>query len=100
VAGARLRTQAELLSRLAELRPWLASRGVKSLRLFGSYARDQASETSDVDLIVEFSRPIGLAMLTLQDDLSERLGVPVELVTERGLAPDIRLTALRDAVDA
>ncbi|HEX4739748.1 MAG TPA: nucleotidyltransferase domain-containing protein [Caulobacteraceae bacterium] len=88
------------MARLAELRPWLTSRGVKRLKLFGSYARDQANANSDVDLIVEFSEPVGLAMFSLQEDLAARLGVEVELVTEIGLAPDIRFTALRDAIDA
>ncbi len=83
-----------------DLRPWPASRGVESLEIFGSFARDQALETSDVDLIVAFSMPVGLAMFTLQDDLSARLGAPADLVTDLALAPDIRLTALRDAVDA
>ena len=88
------------MARLAELRPWLADRGVKHLKLFGSFARDEAGEDSDVDLIVEFRQPVGLAMFSLQADLAARLGIAVDLVTERGLAPDIRLTALRDAIDA
>lgn len=100
LSPSRPTTRAELMARLAELRPWLVSRGVKHLKLFGSYARDQASETSDVDLIVEFSEPVGLGIFQLQDELAARLGVKVELVSERALAPDIRFTALRDAIDA
>jgi predicted nucleotidyltransferase len=92
--------RAEVLARLEALRPWLASQGVTRLRLFGSHARDQAGEHSDVDLIADFERPLGLRQFQLQDEIGLRLGAPVELVTEAALAPDIRHTALRDAVDA
>ena len=93
-------TRTEILVRLATLRPWLAAEGVARVRLFGSYARDEARTDSDVDLIVDLDRPLGLAFFTLQDEVSARLGIKVDLVTEAALAPDIRLTALRDAVDA
>lgn len=93
-------TRAEVLSRLAALKPWLADEGVTRLRLFGSYARDQAGADSDVDLLVDFDRPVGLRLFALQDEISARLGRKVDLVTEAALAPDIRYTALRDVVDA
>ena len=86
--------------RLAALKPWLAAEGVTRLRLFGSHARDQATTDSDVDLIADLDRPLGLRFFHLQDEVSRRLGVKVDLVTEAALAPDIRHTALRDAVDA
>jgi predicted nucleotidyltransferase len=93
-------TREELLHRLATLKPWLASQGVTRVRLFGSHARDQAGRDSDVDLIVNLTHPMGLRLFSLQDEISARLGVRVDLVTEAALAPDIRYTALRDAVDA
>lgn len=93
-------TRAEILARLRALEPWLTSQGVERVRLFGSHARDAARPGSDVDLIVDLERPLGLAFFTLQEELSERLGAPVDLVTEAALAPDVRYTALRDAVDA
>ncbi len=93
-------TKAELLRRLAHLKPWLASRGITRVRLFGSHARDAARPDSDVDLIVELDRPLGLAFFGLQDELGQKLGAKVEMVTEAALAPDVRFTALRDAVDA
>ena len=92
--------RSELLARLAALKPWLAAEGVTRLRLFGSHARDQARDDSDVDLIADLGRPLGLRFFSLQDEVSRRLGLKVDLVTEAGLAPDIRHTALRDAVDA
>jgi uncharacterized protein len=93
-------TRAELLARLAALKPRLAAQGVTRLRVFGSHARDQAGADSDIDLIADLDRPLGLHFFTLRDELRERLGARVDLVIEAALAPDIRFTALRDAVDA
>jgi predicted nucleotidyltransferase len=90
----------ELLARIAALKPWLAAQGVSRVRLFGSRARGAGRPDSDIDLLVDLSRPLGLAFFTLQDELSSRLGAKVDLVTEAALASDIRYTALQDAIDA
>ena len=50
----------EVLKILADQRDTLKAFSVKSLSLFGSVARDEATEASDVDLLVEFYRPVGL----------------------------------------
>jgi hypothetical protein len=65
--------------------------GVKSLQLFGSVARDQATSTSDVDLLVEFNRPVGyFGLFALQDYLEELLGCRVDLGTPGSLKPYMR----------
>ncbi|MCX6033617.1 MAG: nucleotidyltransferase family protein [Chloroflexi bacterium] len=65
--------------------------GVKSLSLFGSVARDTATATSDVDLLVEFDRPVGyFGLFALQDYLEKLLGCPVDLGTSDSLKPYIR----------
>jgi len=65
--------------------------GVKSLSLFGSVAREEATSVSDVDLIVEFNRPVGyFGLFLLQDHLEEILGCPVDLGTPDSLKPRIR----------
>jgi predicted nucleotidyltransferase len=65
--------------------------GVKSLLLFGSVARDEASTASDVDLLVEFNRPVGyLGLFALQDYLEKLLCCPVDLGTPDSLKPYIR----------
>jgi len=60
--------------------------------LFGSYARNEATETSDIDLLVEldYSQPIGLEFVQMQLDLQKLLSKKVDLVTERGLSKHIR----------
>jgi predicted nucleotidyltransferase len=56
--------------------------GVKSLLLFGSVARNEATSASDVDLLVEFDRPVGyFGLFALQDYLEKLLGCPVDLGT-------------------
>ncbi len=65
--------------------------GVKSLSLFGSVARDEATSVSDVDLLVEFNRPTGyFGLFALQDHLEKLLGCPVDLGTPDSLKPYIR----------
>lgn len=62
--------------------------GVKSLLLFGSVARNEDTPTSDVDLLVEFNRPVGyFGLFALQDYLEELLGWSVDLGTPQSLKP-------------
>ncbi len=69
--------------------------GVRSLRIFGSVARGKARPDSDVDLLVRFRKPISLLQLIrLERELSEVLGVRVDLVTVRSLSPYIRSDVL------
>jgi hypothetical protein len=73
--------------------------GVMSLSLFGSVARDQASESSDIDLLVEFNRPTGLfGLVQLQQHLETILGCKVDVGTAAGLRPRIRERVLREAL--
>jgi hypothetical protein len=65
--------------------------GVKSLLLFGSVARNEATSASDVDLLVEFSRPVGYSgLFALQDYLEKLLGCSVDLGTLDSLKPYIK----------
>lgn len=76
--------------------------GVKSLALFGSVARDQAKDSSDVDLLVEFDRPIGLLhLIGTQQYIEKRLGVArVDLILKRAILPELKDDILTGAVDA
>ena len=65
--------------------------GVKTLSLFGSVARDEAQSSSDIDLLVEFNRPVGyFGLFALQDYLEKLLGCSVDLGTPDSLKPYIR----------
>ena len=91
-------TRAELLDRLRELKPWLESQGVVDLRLFGSFARDEARDDSDVDLLCRTTRRMGLEFFGVQIELGERLGREVELFQDKELRPFARRTADRDVI--
>ena len=93
--------RAEVLRLLGEHRDELAGMGVASLTLFGSVAREQAGPDSDVDLLVEFSRPVGLfAFIELQEHLEGILGTKVDLGMPDALKPRMRGRVLREAVRA
>ncbi len=91
-------TRDELLEKLRDLKPWLEEQGIVNIRLFGSYARDEAGPDSDVDLLVDVSRPMGLAFLTTERLLGERLGLPVEFCSLEVMSPRIRGSVERDLV--
>jgi uncharacterized protein len=91
----------DILKALRENRPVLNAFGVASLSLLGSFARDEGRADSDVDLLVEFSRPIGLfEFVRLQRQLGELIGRQVDLVTPAALKPQLRDSILREAVVA
>lgn len=86
---------------LREHEPDLRRKGVKTLSIFGSVARGEAREDSDIDLLVEFDRRVGLlAFLDLKLYLERVLGGPVDLVTPSGLKSWMRETVLGEAVRA
>jgi len=94
-------TRDEVLRILREHREDLTRLGVKSLALFGSAARDKAGEASDVDLLVEFDRPVGLFEFIHVKELLERvLDCPVDLVTPDALKRQLRDQILQEAVHA
>jgi predicted nucleotidyltransferase len=82
----------------AELREQHA---VKTLSIFGSVARDEAREDSDVDVLVEFSKPVGLFKFSrLQIYLEQLLGSKVDLATESALRDFMRPQILKEAIRA
>jgi len=73
--------------------------GVRSLSLFGSVSRGDASPASDVDLLVEFDRPVGyFGLFALQDHLESILGCKVDLGTPESLKPRIRERVMGECV--
>jgi len=91
----------DILDRLAAHRDELRSSGVKSVALFGSAAKDEATDTSDVDLLVEFDRPTGLlALFVIKHRLEEMLQTDsVDLLTRDGLHPALRDRILVEAIN-
>ena len=73
--------------------------GARHLSLFGSAARDELRDGSDVDVLVEFAEPATFdGYMDLKFFLESILGRPVDLVTEKGLRKEIRPNVEREAV--
>jgi hypothetical protein len=72
---------------------------VKSLAVFGSVARGEATESSDIDILVEFNQPIGLfEFIRLKNYLEDLTGFKVDLVTSDAIRPMMRDSILSEAV--
>jgi len=87
-----MQSREEIFATLRHLKGDIATRfSVSRIGIFGSVARGEQTEASDIDILVEFSRPVGfLTFLELEEYLSTRLGAPVDLVTPDALKPLIR----------
>ncbi len=72
---------------------------VRSLKIFGSFVRGEASATSDLDLLVEFDdAPTLFGFVRLENELSQLLGVKVDLVMKTGLKPALGERILSEAI--
>jgi predicted nucleotidyltransferase len=91
----------QVLEIIAKHREELKQLGVKSLFLFGSVARDEANMNSDVDLLVEFNRTVGLfEFIEVKIYLEDILGCSVDLGTEKALKEHLREPVLKDMINA
>jgi hypothetical protein len=90
----------EILKELRQLLPLLSERyGIETLGVFGSYVRQEASPTSDLDLLVTFSDPPGLIkFIELENTLSDYLGIRVDLVMKDALKPAIGKRILEEVL--
>lgn len=61
--------------------------GLSVLAVFGSYGRGQENQNSDVDILVDFKKPIGVEFIDLADELENILKLKVDLVSKNGLKP-------------
>jgi hypothetical protein len=79
-------TKSEIILILKEKYPFLVSEyGVKRIGLFGSYTKGKSTEFSDVDIVVEFDRPIGFRFMEFSEYLEELLGKRVDVLTPAGI---------------
>jgi predicted nucleotidyltransferase len=91
----------QTLDILTKLKPYLEKRfGVTRLALFGSTVRDEAQESSDIDIIVAFDGPAtSEKYFGVQFLLEDELGYPVDLVTEKAMRAELRPFIEREAVN-
>jgi predicted nucleotidyltransferase len=67
------------------------SYSIKSVGIFGSYARGENTPESDLDILIDYEKPLDLLELVgLEQELSEKLGIKVDLITYRSLHPLVK----------
>jgi predicted nucleotidyltransferase len=83
-----METLNEIKSKLIKLMPVIEKNfAVSSLGLFGSYARNEQKEDSDLDILVDFKHPIGIEFIDLAIFLEQELNLKVDLVSKNGIKP-------------
>ena len=79
-------TKEQIVKILDEHKAYLHTEfGVEKMGVFGSHSKGTASKHSDIDLLIEFSHPIGFRFVELADYLEEILGKPVDILTPAGV---------------
>ncbi len=94
-------TREQILRMLREQHALLSRRyPIQRLALFGSWARGEAREDSDVDVLVEVDPSIGLRFVELGDELERALGRRVDLVSRRAIKPSLWQQIEPELIDA
>ncbi len=95
-----MKTKDEVLRVLSDRKPLLLQNyQISGLGLFGSYARGSQTESSDVDVLVDYEKaPSLFKLLELRDYLSDLLGMKVDVVTRNGLKSRIRERVLAEVI--
>ena len=95
-----MRTQGEILAKLEANRAAIQAFGVKRLGLFGSAVRGEATETSDLDFLVELEPKSFDAYMGLKEFLEGLFNCPVDLVLRDSLKPRLRQPIIEQTVYA
>ena len=91
-------TQTKAIKLIREQYNFLSSEyGVKQIGIFGSLAKDESTESSDVDIIVELKDPVGFKFFKMIDYLEKLLGTKVDVLTTAGL-DNIRIKKVADDI--
>jgi uncharacterized protein len=95
-----MKTRDEVLQILANQKlSLLETYQITRIGVFGSYAREQQTESSDLDVLVDYSQPPTLPKLVeLRDELSQMVALNVDVVTQNGLKPRIRDRVLSEVI--
>ncbi|MBI3137831.1 MAG: nucleotidyltransferase family protein [Sphingobacteriales bacterium] len=83
-----MRDLASIKTALEQLKPEMERRfHVKSIGIFGSAVRNDFKPESDIDLIVDFSEPIGISFIDLADYIEQKMKARIDLVSRNGIKP-------------
>ena len=84
-------TKNDILNKLSDLKPILyKDYSVKQIGLFGSFSDDSNTDESDIDLLLEFEKPIGWKYFSLEIYLETVFGRKIDLVTKNALKEQIK----------
>jgi len=92
-------TTQNITNKLSKLKVRLKERyPISSMAIFGSYARNEQTDTSDVDIMVEFNGKIGVKFIDLANDIEKALGLKVDLVSKKGIKEQYLNSILSDLI--
>ena len=85
-----------IIEKLEQIAPFAKRQfHLKTMGFFGSYATGEAKDDSDIDILVEFSDPVGLEFFDLQEYLENELHKRVDIVTHAALRPQLKKAILQ-----
>ena len=92
----------QALQTLRSILPQLRVLGVRDIALFGSVARNDADDTSDIDILIDFEPESESFdnLISVADLLEARFDLPVDLVTVKGLSPYLAASVAEEAIHA
>jgi uncharacterized protein len=95
-----MKTLEEIKQTLRQTKPLLQEQyRVTQLGIFGSYARGEQTQTSDIDILIDYDQaPTLFKLVELRDYLAEVMGMKVDVVTKKGLKPRIQERVLAEVV--
>ncbi len=95
-----MKTLDEIKQILSDRKSWLCETyQITELGIFGSYARGEQTQDSDVDVLIDYKQaPTLFELVNLRDFLRDLLGLPVDVVTKNGLKPRIREQVLSEVI--
>lgn len=92
-------TKEKVLSILKQTKTSLQDKyHILNIGLFGSFAKNSATETSDIDIVIELDKPLGWAFFDIQYELEELFQRKVDLVTKAALHPALKENILKDCI--
>jgi predicted nucleotidyltransferase len=92
-----MKTNTAIENKLKELKPILYQKYfVEKIGYFGSYARSEQNQNSDIDILVSLKKPLGWEFFDLQEFLENELKIKVDLVSEKALKEQLRQIILNN----
>jgi uncharacterized protein len=81
-------TLTEIKDKLTVLKPILQKKyPLESIAIFGSYARNEQTEESDVDVMVELNGKMGMGFITMANEIEDYLGIKTDVLTKMSMKP-------------